>query len=556
MEKDKSDSTRHPTEETNPLATRFIGRIFEIVESSPRFSLETTKVEDAIGNIEVGAYTLVKYENVAILAQIVELIDNPGASIPHSGRLQLLASINLETCELLPGISRIPSLGSSVFIASAGLIQQFFSASSHKGTPSLHLANLGDENGAKLKFTPDILYSRHCAVLGTTGGGKSHTVARMLEETLKLRSKLILLDATGEYAGFRGKHIRHLHLGNLDVEPHVSKQVAVPYYNLTEADLIGIFKPQGQSQAPKLRAAMKSLKLAILSPSIAFEGNVIKMDKDRRFFDSEYARNIKAIDNPLAIFDISKLPQQIENECVRPTRSAVEPYFWGSINQIELAHCTPLVVRVTDIINSDEVSCIFNPGKLPSLLDEVEEFLSDPNIKLLRISLETLPFLYNTREIVCNAIGRQILMLARQGKFKKSPVVFFLDEAHQFLKEHLESNESSVNIDSLALIAKEGRKYGLSLCLSTQRPRDIPESILSQVGTFVVHRISNINDKKIIESASANLESGTLSILPMLGPGMCVIMGAAVPFTLIAKVVMPDHVPESETPSLNTLWRT
>ena len=147
------------------------------------------------------------------------------------------------------------------------------------------------------------------------------------------------------------------------------------------------------------------------------------------------------------------------------------------------------------------------------------------------------------------------MMLARQGKFKKAPVVLFLDEAHQFLKEHLESGESSLNIDSLALIAKEGRKYGLSLCLSTQRPRDIPESILSQVGTFIVHRIANITDRGIIESASATIEHGTLSILPMLGPGMSIIMGAAVPFTLIAKIAMPDHIPESETPSLNDLWR-
>ena len=441
------------------------------------------------------------------------------------------------------------------FIASAGLVQQFFSPSPSKNAQSIHLANLGDENGAKLEFTPDILYSRHCAVLGTTGGGKSHTVARLLEETLKLRSKIILIDATGEYNSFKGKHVKHVHLGNIDTSSNNSKQVAVPYYHLTEADLMGIFKPQGQSQAPKLRAAMKSLKLSILSPTLAFEGNLIKMDKDRRFYDTEYARHIKAIDNPLAIFDISKLPQQIENECVRPTRSTVEPYFWGSVNQIELAHCTPLVVRVSDIITSDEISCIFNPGKLPSLLDEVEEFLADPQYKLLRISLEALPFLYNTREIVSNAIGRQLLMLARQGKFKKSPVVLFLDEAHQFLKEHLESGENSLSIDSLALIAKEGRKYGLSLCISTQRPRDIPESILSQVGTFIVHRISNMNDRKIIESASANLEHGTLSILPMLGPGMSVIMGAAVPFTLLAKVVMPHHLPESETPSLNDLWR-
>lgn len=537
------------------LTTRFIGKVFEIVDSNPRFSLETNDLSDATGNIEVGAYCLVQYLSYAILAQIVELSASKRPEADRHGRIELLASIDLERCELIPGVSRLPSLGAHVFLASEGLVQALFEPRNQDGAPLIKLGSLNTRDGVSLSVSPDTLFAKHLGIVGATGSGKSNTVAKLIEECLKVKSKLILLDPSGEYGSVKSKYVRHVHLGEIENPGNQSKQVAVPYYHLTESDLTAIFKPAGQSQAPKLRAAMKSLKLAILSPSLAIDGNIIKADKEKKFFEAEYRRHIRAVDNPLAIFDISKLPQQIENECVKPQRSAVEPFFWGAITPIEVAHCTPLVVRISDIIAADEISCIFNPGKLPSLLDEIEEFIENPSVRVLRVSLEMLPFLYNAREIVSNAIGRQILQLARQGKFKKSPVVIMMDEAHQFLNDSLENDPSLPNIDAIALIAKEGRKYGSSLCLATQRPKDIPENILSQLGTYIIHRVTNKSDLSILESASGNLDPGMLAMIPSLGPGKCLIMGAAVPFPMITQIQQAKQEPDSETPSFSAFWR-
>ncbi|HMO18926.1 MAG TPA: ATP-binding protein [Oligoflexia bacterium] len=549
-------STQKPASETsNSLTTRYIGKIFEIIDSTPRFSLETKTLTDETGNIEIGAYCLVQYLTYAILAQIVELSASARAEAERHGRIELLASIDLDNCELIPGVSRLPSIGAHVFLASEGLVQALFEPAGKDKGQLINLGSLNTRDGVSLSVTPDMLFAKHLGVVGATGSGKSNTVAKLVEECLKLKSKLILLDPSGEYGSIKSKYAKHVHLGELEKAGTQSKQVVVPYYHLTESDLTAIFKPTGQSQAPKLRAAMKSLKLAILSPGLAVEGNIMKADKEKRFFEAEYARHIRAVDNPLAIFDISKLPQQIENECVKPNRSAVEPLFWGAINPIEVAHCTPLVVRVSDIISADEISCIFNPGKLPSLLDEIEEFIDNPSLRVLRVSLETLPFLYNAREIVSNAIGRQILLLARQGRFKKSPVVIMMDEAHQFLNSNLENDPSLPNIDAISLIAKEGRKYGSALCLATQRPKDIPESILSQLSTYIIHRVTNQSDLSILESASGNLDPGMLAMIPSLGPGKCLIMGSAVPFPMIAQIEQAKQEPDSETPSFSDYWR-
>ncbi len=534
-----------------------IGTVYEVGQKV-LFYIEPGN-ESTTSILEVGNYVLVKHLELAILGQISKLALGRSANAVSTGEVELLATINLETCSLVPGVSQLPSLGSTIYTATESLVQELFEPTSRPDDPLIYLANLNTESGIKICLSPDMLFQRHCAILGSTGSGKSNTVSRALEECLKFKSKIILIDATGEYRGFKGKSVRHVHVGKLLSESDKAKnsvEVSVPYYHLTESDLMTIFRPSSsQGQTPKLRAAMKSLKLSILSPSLALDGNIIKADKDRRFYDSEYARHSKTIDNPLAIFDISKLCQQIENECVRPTRSPTEPFFWGAINSVELANCTTLVVKISDIISSPELSCIFNPGNLPSLLDQVDEFLADPQQKLFRISLEGLPFMYNAREIVCNAIGRQILNLARANKFKKCPITVVVDEAHHFVKENLENDASAPNIDSMALIAKEGRKYGLSICLATQRPRDIPESILSQMGTFLIHRLSNESDRRVVESASGSSDSGTLRILPTLRPGKCVILGVAVPFPLLVQVVRPEIEPMSETPSFSDFWR-
>ena len=128
-----------------------------------------------------------------------------------------------------------------------------------------------------------------------------------------------------------------------------------------------IFRPRGESQAPKLRAAMRSLKLAKHAPSIAPDGTINKAHKNKTQYQNEYRRFIKEVENPKAEFDIAKLTRQIENECVNPYRSSLEPLIWGDINSKDQSFCTPLITRIEDIIQSPNLAPIFNPGDKHSL---------------------------------------------------------------------------------------------------------------------------------------------------------------------------------------------
>jgi DNA helicase HerA-like ATPase len=130
-------------------------------------------------------------------------------------------------------------------------------------------------------------------------------------------------------------------------------------------------------------------------------------------------------------------------------------------------------------------------------------------------------------------------------------MVVMLDEAHQFLNKSLSNDYDNFTLDAFDNIAKEGRKYGLFLGITTQMPRDIPVATLSQIGTFIVHRLINYRDKETIINALSNANRNILSYLPDLGVGEAILSCIELKMPLLIKVNQPNNKPDSSTPKLN-----
>ena len=286
---------------------------------------------------------------------------------------------------------------------------------------------------------------------------------------------------------------------------------------MTEADLFALFKPSGQTQAPKLRAAMKSLKLAkIVGSPLAADGVIVKSEIKKAPYEAAYTTHAKTLESPRADFDVAKLTRQINEECVfvsGGTQSAPNFTVWGKGNESEKSYCVTLITRVEDMLQAPELACVFQPTGKKSLTSSLDQFLADSTKKILRVSLKFLPFSHNAREIVANAVGRHLLALARTGQFRSQPVIVFLDEAHQFLGKTLGDENTKYPLDAFDLIAKEGRKFSLNICIATQRPRDIPEGVLSQMGTLIVHRLINDKDREVVERASGDIDRSAAAFL-------------------------------------------
>jgi len=553
--------------------SRYIGTVCQVDPGTVRVNLpyassavSTHHAGYAMPGGQVGEFVLIESEEHAIVGRITEVklpererltveptAKSAGEDSNPIGLVQLLTSMELASGKAVRGIPTHPRISQHVYSAHPLLIKHAVEQG-HENEASVRLAYLPDSLNTLVSLRPEALFGRHCAVLGTTGGGKSWTVARMIEEIVRLKGKAILFDATGEFRGL-DEGVRHVYLGGEPGgEADKREFVGYPFNQLSESDIFVMFNPSGASQAPKLREALRSLKLAHLCKQFAPNGHLAKMNQTKKPIEDALTANAAQLDAEGAAYDIQLLPRQIQEECVYPSASfGKDPLKWGDASN-DLTFCISLIARIEATLKSPYMACIFKPEKLGSLPQIITEFL-DADDAVLRISMEDLPFEHNTRELVTNAIGRYLLKLARTGTFRENPTVVVLDEAHQFLDKSLGDEYSRVSLEAFGIIAKEGRKYGLTTVLATQRPRDIPEDVLSQMGMFIVHRLINERDRQIVERACGNMDASAAAFLPTLGQGEAILVGVDSPMPLPVQVIEPRAQPQSEGPRYGTFWK-
>ena len=526
---------------------------------------------------EVGEFVLIEGELVGLLGRIVEVrlpererraVDTDtgvGVTVDAVANVQLLGTVALESLAVTAGVSTYPRLGDRVYSAPSRFLSSIPMRMEHGDVPpdvTLAIGRISNTGSANILITPERLFGRHCAVLGATGGGKSYTLSRLIEECLRYNAKLILIDATGEYRGFTD-FTSHSYLGNPTNEPTQSRKCSLPSASFTETDFLALFEPAGKTQGPKLRAAIRSLRLISVRPKLERAdkpGLLVRTNRTKKeILDVERDDAVsRALDDPTTPFNPYKLVSQIVEECVYETGGTFKtpnPDYWGDYNGSDLSYCMTLLTRINGVLTSQALECVFGNDQGPSITKEVDEFLASADKRLFRISLEGISFEFSAREIIANALGRYLLKRARAGDFRERPIIVFVDEAHNFLGRHLGGEDSSLRLDSFELIAKEGRKYGINLCLATQRPRDITEGVLSQMGTLIVHRLTNDQDREVVERACGEIDRSAAAFLPNLEPGEAAIVGVDFPIPLTIQINEPSIPPYSSGAKYQKHWK-
>lgn len=524
------------------------------------------------GKGEVGELVLIEGQQAVLLGRITEISlpdrdrseisqDFAGTSqIDAIGFIRLLGSVNPHTLKVTAGVSSYPRLGDRVYSAPGAFISQIplLTSTGIDGEPprvSLDLGHVSGDGGFPIAVTPEKLFGRHCAILGSTGGGKSWTTSKLIEECRRYSCKIVLIDATGEYRSQTGPDTAHHHLGLPLHYAAGSTEVSIPPTSFSETDFLALFQPSGKTQGPKLRDAIKSLRLAQLAPDLFPEGIVRKLDQPRATFREAMNRgnNANLVGSPSQPFDPSLLVRQIIEECCHPTGYGNDMNKWGGASN-ELSYCSSLMTRILSVMESTSLSSIFRPtAGLPSLVEKFDNFFADDR-RLLRICLSSVGYEFNAREVIANAIGRLLLQRARSETFRQRPLIVILDEAHNFLGKTLGSEDDVQHLDAFELIAKEGRKYGLNICLATQRPRDITEGVLSQMGTLLVHRLTNDRDREVVERACGEIDRSAAAFLPNLKQGEVAMVGVDFPIPVTIQIARPNQPPISDGPSFQDLW--
>ena len=472
--------------------------------------------------------------------------------------LTLTATVDLNTLAITPGVTSSVAQGATahrahdlVVVALLEGRASLFEDLSDPISLSIGASPLCPRHA--LAFSPERIFGRHCAIVGTSGSGKSWTTARLIEQCAARNAKILLLDPSGEYSALQGP-VRHVHLGSAPVPPANCDETSLPYYELTEADLVAILRPTNATQLTKLRAAIRSLKLLQFDPRLGVDGNLPKANRLKTPYELAFAEYRDEVTQPENRFNISNLAMQIGLECVEPIRSHTESNYWGGLNASDHNDCVPLISKLEDLLQSNELQCLLRPSRADSLISSIEGFLRDPAISVLRISCEYLPTINRTREIMANAVARHLLGMARAGDFRSAPLILAVDEAHQMLPKATSHLSVEYPLEAFNIIAKEGRKYGLTLCIATQRPGDIPDDVLGQVGSFFAHRLVSDADRGAIERASGNVSPALKSRLPLLAPGEAFLMGVDFQSPLRLLISKPSSPPRSRGPDYQGSW--
>ncbi len=574
----------------NPFnAARFLGYVNEVtpqkvsIHIPSAWLLSQFRIEgETISGGNVGEYVAIEGERYGFVAKISSLklpdserkalsekaVNDEGSQFHPIAEAELLMSFKMADPQAVEKTaSRFPEIGSRVYAVSAAYIQMVLSADNRRMVATkMPVVQLGGlvSNGVPCNLSLNALFGRHCAVIGTTGSGKSHTVSKLLyalvEET---GNKIVILDPTGEYSTFDD---------NVAVESRIMGQTChFPYRQLSIADLFYLLRPTAQSQRPILAQAIRSLKTVALAKRqgdktldsyIDEQGCLKKMGMEKRAVRGFQYKNINAIEDEYCSFDIKLLGFQIKAECVFESArdnatQRDDPSRWGGFDVRMNDYQASLKLRIQELLASNEFNALFNfkgdqPETSISAVDLFKGFLADKNKRVLRLDFSQTSSSFSAREIVANAIAKFLYNQAKNKDYLKSPLVLILDEAHLFVnKRLLDADQNVIPLDAFDLIAKECRKFGLFLCLSTQMPRDIPVGTLSQMGAFIVHRLINEQDRRTVEMACSSASKVALEYLPALGPGEALITGVEFAMPLVVKVSMPRYRPNSATPQLS-----
>lgn len=558
-----------------------LGSIAEVSPNSLTFSLQRAGVHNGVhlqgarhGMGEVGEYVVILSEHVLILARIVKIETRQtdfkalqtdrftGKPIAAQAIAHPLGTIDPETLVTLPGVQTYPRINDPVYSAPSAFLAALPKLTSTDDEVEPLTLNLGYLAGSnvQVEISPEDLLSRHCAIVGSTGSGKSWTVSRVIEESLRHNSKTILIDSTGEYTDcYRtDTSVEQAQVGG-GAHPNGTMPTHFPPSSFSESEFFALFSPSLQTQAPVLTDAIRSLRVLRADPSADDgTGHVNRVTHYQSFKDALDSENGQRAANDLyGDFDISKLAEQIRRECIKLTYQA-NPAHPFEIDKRLLGNCETLLLRVRNIVDGHVLPFRPEPDSPQDSLpfsEVLDNFLQCKTSKLLIVDISSLDALSMTRPIVVNAIGTLLMARARTLQFKSQPVVCVLDEAHNFIGKSLGRDEGTVNLSGFESIAREGRKFNLCLCLATQRPRDLSESILSQMGALVTHRLTNDYDRKLVERASGDSNSSVTQFLPDLRTGEALIFGTQIPIPLDLQIAAPRHKPRSESADFQKSWR-
>lgn len=496
---------------------------------------------------QLGSYVSVRQGAIKILCLVTqateqEKLADANTATPDAPRVTYaqrtmslipIGTINSEG-QFDRGVSVYPTTGAEVHVVSGGELEALFSKFRAQGYV---VGNLSSQPMVTVCFDATRLFGRHFAILGQTGAGKSWTVASLIQQALVVMPKahIIVLDLHGEYCWLKGDNTRDAAFKNEHFRYVDAKELEMPYWLMTFAELCDLLVEHGEREATNQTAFFRDCLLegrqaenTTATPSLGLER--------------------VTVDTPI-YFSLDALLTKVRAKNVERVGARQGPMF-GDFDRF--------LMRLESKLNDIRYDFLLKPktrNTSASLAALLRDFvgLGTPKRAVTVIDLSTVPF--DVRPTVAAQIGRLAFEFNYWNpQYREFPILLVCEEAHAYVTRDSDSQYAGAR-KSMERIAKEGRKYGVGLAVVSQRPHELSETVLAQCGTFLCLRITNPDDQSYIKGLVPEAERGLVDILAGLGRGECLALGEAVPLPTRFKFKRPSPVPNSEDIDFYNKWK-
>jgi hypothetical protein len=576
------------------MPTNEIGRVISCAPASILVEVaDLATFEQNKDMLQVGRYLKIAQGNTEFAIAIIINLKGVASPLPDQEVGGLAWSFLIEcqpigcldsTGAFRRGSVLLPVPTEPVFLADTAILDKLFV---RNATFNLPFGRLSMNKDVQLYINGDKFFGKHIGVAGSTGSGKSCTVAKMLQEAVGIQANkntfidrqrnahIVLFDIHSEYKAAFSLHAdEKFTLKVLDIDT-----LQLPYWLMNSEELEAIFIESNEANSHN---QVSQFKHAVILNKERHNPTIKHMTYDTPVYFSmeevhRYIENMnrevigrltgegvpKLEDGTLVKkredHYFAKICDFVPPSTAQATKATNGP-FNGEFNRFTSRLETKLAdKRLRFLLHpTKDGGAKFETGDFEQILKQFLGYLTKANVTI--VDLSGVPF--EVLSITVSLISRLVFdfcfhyskLCHANARLNDVPVLVVCEEAHNYVP-HKDDAAYRPSRQSIERIAKEGRKYGLSLMAVSQRPSEVSETIFAQCNNFVSLRLTNHNDQAYVRRLLPDSSNAITEILPNLGDGECIVVGDAVPFPAVVQMDMPSPEPQSQTVKIYKEWQ-
>lgn len=433
-------------------------------------------------------------------------------------------------------LESVPEISSEVYIMSDENLSAFMnviSSISADGNDPLNIGTYALNKHADAYLDGNKFFQKHAVIVGSTGSGKSCTVATIIQQIAMLKSaNAILFDIHGEYSPIKGDSIKHYKIAG-PTDTYEENMLFLPYWLLTYEEMQAMLIDRGDQNAP--------------NQAMLFSRTVLN-EKKSFLSENEHSDLVDSItiDSPIpfSMNEVLSKFNRLNTEMIDSTRGKKQGDYYGKLSRF--------IQRLENKVNDKRLNFMFCKDENLLKYEYIDLLFkklmlsasNEGGIKIIdfsEIPSDILP-------LIVSLIARLVFSVQQWvEKENIQPIALFCDEAHLYIPQDVKDGVETLSLNSFERIAKEGRKYGVGLVVITQRPSEVDRTVLSQSSNYVAMRLTNSDDQNVIKRLLPDSIGNFGDILPILDVGEALVVGDAclLPSRIIIK--KPNPEPNSST---------